>query len=263
MPTAERGSRRIHFESTGEGPAVILVPGLGAGSKLFGTLPRRFERAGFRCISFDPVGVPPSSAHQGAYDLEEAGRDLLAVAENAGLDRFDLLGTSLGGKVALVTANLAPERIRRLVLLASSVVSTPRSRRIYRFFEILANRLQPAELAEAMAAFLFGRSFQQKRPRVVADLVGSMHLDAAARALMIAQTRCLQAFDGATIAAKVTCPTLCLAGGEDTLTGPDEIRASAEQIPNARFELVPKAGHSLLLEAAEVLSTTLDFLQAD
>jgi len=114
-----------------------------------------------------------------------------------------------------------------------------------------------------MAPFLFGRSFQQKRPRVVADIVGSIQLDATARALMIAQTRCLQEFDGTTIAAKVTCPTLCVAGGEDTLTGPDEIRASAEQIPNARFELVPNAGHSLLLEAAEVLSTTLAFLQAD
>lgn len=263
MPTAERGRRRIHFESVGEGPAMILVPGLGAGSKLFGTLPRRFVHAGFQCISFDPVGVAPSSPHQGAYDLEEASRDLLAIADLLGLERFDLVGTSLGGKIALVTAARATQRVRRLVMLASAAVLTPRSRRIYRFFEVITERLQAAELAEVMAAFMFGGSFHQRRPKVVEDIVRSMQFDDVTRALMIAQARCLHDFDGGPIATQVTCPTLCVAGAEDTLTGPDEVRATAESIPNARYELVQNAGHSLLLEAAEVLSTTIAFLQAD
>lgn len=263
MPTAKRGSRRIHFESTGDGPAVVLVPGIGSGCKLFGTLPQQFGRVGFQCISFDPVGVPPSSTHQGAYDLEEAGRDLLAVTDELGLDRFSLVGTSLGGKVSLVTAALAQDRVGRLVMLASAAVSTPRSRLIYRFFEILADRLQPTELAEVMSAFLFGRSFHKKRPKVVADIVRSMQFDANSRALMIAQARCLQEFDGTAIAAGVTCPTLCVAGEEDTLTGSDEVSATAERIPNARFELVAGAGHSLLLEAAAVLTKTIAFLQDD
>ena len=263
MPTAARGARRIHFESTGEGPAVILVAGLGSGSKLFGTLPRRFERAGFQCVTFDPVGVAPSSDHRGDYDMEQASRDLVAVADTLNLDQFDLLGTSLGGKVSLVTASLAPDRVRRLVLLASSATSTPRSQRIYRFFEILAQRLQATELAEVMAAFLFGATFHQNRPMVVADIVRSMQFDDASRSLMIAQARCLQGFDGSSIAAGVTCPVLCLAGAEDTLTGPHEVQATAEMLADARYHLVERAGHSLLLEAAQALTTSIAFLQAD
>ena len=67
-------------EASGEAmtqpPPVVLIPGIGAGARLFGTLPRRFARHGFPCITFDPVGVAPSSPHPGAaspYDLFAAG----------------------------------------------------------------------------------------------------------------------------------------------------------------------------------------------
>jgi pimeloyl-ACP methyl ester carboxylesterase len=261
MPTAQRGTRRIHYTSSGEGPAVVLVPGIGSGSKLFGTLPRRFEKAGFQCLRFDPVGIAPSSAHDGAFDFEEAGKDLLAVTEDAGLADFDLVGTSLGGKVSLVAAGLAPKRIRRLVLLAASAISTPRSKRIYRFFEILARRLQASELAEAMAAFLFGYSFHNKHPQVVADILRSMQLDEASRSLMAAQAHSLQTFDEGSTAARLTCPALCIAGSEDTLTDQDEIITTAQAFPNGEFRLISGAGHSLLLEAPEALTLVLGFLQ--
>ena len=54
MPQAPREARRIHYEWTGAATSmthpVILVPGLGGGSKVFGTLPRRFARHGFEVL---------------------------------------------------------------------------------------------------------------------------------------------------------------------------------------------------------------------
>ena len=61
MGEVVRDGRRIHYEVTPARDAdaartpVILVPGLGGGSKVFGTLPRRFARSGYPCITFDPV----------------------------------------------------------------------------------------------------------------------------------------------------------------------------------------------------------------
>jgi len=56
MPAVERQGRRVHYTLEGEGPGVVLVPGLGSGARLFGTLPRRFARSGFSCAAVDPVG---------------------------------------------------------------------------------------------------------------------------------------------------------------------------------------------------------------
>lgn len=251
MAEASRGARRIHYESEGEGPAVLLIPGLGSGRRLFGTLPRRFAKDGFRALSVDPVGVAPSSPQEGAYDLMEAAADLHAVLDDAGVEDVALVGTSLGGKVGLCAASLSPARVRRLVMLASSAVSSPRSKRIYRFFEVLAQRLEPGELAEIMAAFLFGRSFQAERAQVVEDIVRGMRFDAPTRELMIAQARCLQAFDGESLAAELQVPTLCVAGLEDSLTGVDEVRRTAAALPQSELVELDGAGHSLLLETAE------------
>src|SRR6185295_8912134 len=100
MPTLRREDRTIHFTRDGDGPGVVLVPGLGAGARLFGTLPRRFARAGFTCAAVDPVGLPPSSPLPGEWSFAEAAQDVLAVAR-ALPSPVALVGTSLGGKVAL------------------------------------------------------------------------------------------------------------------------------------------------------------------
>ena len=90
-----------------------------------------------------------------------------------------------------------------------------------------------------------------------------MQLDDRSRALMIAQAQSLQVFHEASIAARLSCPALCIAGAEDTLTDEDEVLTTAQAFPNGEFQRIPEAGHSLLLEAPEVLGLVLEFLQAD
>src|SRR5690606_13621235 len=156
--------RRLHWNAIGEGPALALLPGLGSGMRLFGTLPRRFARHGLRALAYDPIGVAPSDPLDGAFRLDEAAADVFTVADAAGVERLDLVGTSLGGKVALVAAAQRPERVRRLVLLASSAVTSARARRVYAFFEAVAGGVPPERFADAVAPFLFGRSFHAARP---------------------------------------------------------------------------------------------------
>ncbi len=260
MPTASRGDRLIHYADLGEGTPVMLIPGLGAGARLFGTLPRQFERAGFRCVTPDPVGVAPSTPHLGDYDLDEAARDLWAVADDLGMDRLSMVGTSMGGKIALCAATIAPERVNRLVLLASSAVRTERSRRVNRVFEIVAQRLEQPELAEVLATFLFGYSFHHERPETVDSIVHSMKFDTLTRELMIAQSKALHTFDGADRAENLACPCLCLAGGEDTLCDSAAVQATAALMPHGQYEEIAGAGHSLLLESGSVFDRITGFL---
>lgn len=253
-------TRRIHCSTQGEGPALLLVPGLGSGAKLFGTLPRRFAKDGFRALSFDPLGVPPSAPLPGDYDFVAAADDLVAVMDHFEVERCSLVGTSLGGKVALVCSARHPDRVDGLVMLASAAVKSARGRRVYRFFERVARHVPEEDFAEVVAPFLFGRSFHESRPAVIEDIIRATRPGPDTRALMGAQARALADFDGEAQASQVAVPTLCVAGDEDTLTMTAEVEATAARIPGARFERFAHAGHSLLLEDAAVYETVRSFL---
>lgn len=262
MPTVERNGRTIHFSRDGDGPGVVLVPGLGSGARLFGTLPRRFARSGFTCAAVDPVGLEPSSALPGGvYDFVQAAHDVLAVAAELP-PPVALVGTSLGGKVALCAAATGSPHAHKLVMLCSSALQTPRSRRVYRWFELLCTEVDGRLLGELTAPFLFGDTFLNEKPGVVDDIVRSTKPSVASRAFMKAQAQALQAFDGAGLCARVTWPVLCLAGEEDVLTLPREVAATAATIPGAAYEAFANAGHSLLLESAAAFDRTVAFLQA-
>ena len=259
MPFAARGNRQIHYEQLGSGPGLILVPGLGAGAQLFGTLPRRFARAGFACAAMDPVGLPPSSSlPDDRFDFDEAAEDLLAVAA-ALPDPVSLVGTSLGGKVALRAATRRPQAVQRLVLLCSSAINSARAKRVYRTFELLCSDVGSNMLGELMAPFLFGATFLEKHSALVDDIIRSIQPTAERSAFMRWQARALQQFDGAQDARNCTVKTLCLSGAEDTLTPPEEVERTASAMPNSAYRSIQQAGHSLLLESREAFDVVADF----
>jgi pimeloyl-ACP methyl ester carboxylesterase len=173
-----------------------------------------------------------------------------------------LVGTSLGGKVALMAAATASQAADKLVMLCSSALQTSRSRRVYRWFELLCTEIDGKWLGELTAPFLFGETFLNGKPSVVDDIVRSTRPSAASRTFMQAQARALQHFDGEALCAQVRWPTLCLAGGEDTLTLPREVAATAQRIAGAEFQQFADAGHSLLLESAAAFDRVIGFLRS-
>lgn len=259
MPVVERQGRQIHHTRDGDGPGVVLVPGLGSGARLFGTLPRRFMRNGFTCAAVDPVGLEPSSPLPGGvYDFTQAAHDVLAVAETLPKP-VTLVGTSLGGKVALCAAAMQSPHVDKLVMLCSSALQTARSKRVYRWFELVCTEIEGKHLGELTAPFLFGETFLTEKAGVVDDIIRSTKPSPQSRALMQAQARALQAFDGAALCSQVAMPTLCLAGAEDTLTLPREVEATADLLPNAEHQCFDNAGHSLLLESVAAFERVIAF----
>lgn len=259
---AVRGRRRLRWASAGSGPPLVLLPGIGSGMALFGTLPRRFARSGRRAVTYDPAGIPPSSPLEGPdHSFEAAADDVWAVADAAGETQVDLVGTSFGGKVALVAAARRPDRVRRVVLLGSAAVVSARAQRVYRFFETVAEQVAPERFADVVAPFLFGRTFLTEHAALVDDIVRTLRPDGDRRRTMLAQARALQAFDGSSVAREVAAPTLCLAGVEDTLTDAADVRATAKLLRAGSYQEFRAAGHSLLLEHAAVYDAIDAFLR--
>lgn len=141
MPTTTRSSRRLasvtdpaglvhrelrlhgrrvrYLAAGGEGPVLVLLHGLGGSSKTWRPVMGLLGGAA-RMIAPDLLGHGGSDA-PGSGDYSPAGhatwlRDLLRALD---LDRVTVVGHSFGGGVALQFAHQYPERVERLVLVAS------------------------------------------------------------------------------------------------------------------------------------------------
>jgi pimeloyl-ACP methyl ester carboxylesterase len=119
MPAATRAGAEIHYELVGNGPALVLLEGLGYGSWMWknqvGTLSRSH-----RLVLVDNRGIAPSTPLRGPYSMDEFARDALATLDAEGIDRASFLGVSMGGFIAQSIAALAPHRVERLVLVSTA-----------------------------------------------------------------------------------------------------------------------------------------------
>jgi len=105
-----------HFRISGQGQPLVLVHGVGLDLSIWGEMASLLE-PGYRVIRYDMLGHGRSLKPPGPYRLDDFVRQLAALADHLGLDRFDLAGFSMGGMVALAFAARYPQRLRRLALL--------------------------------------------------------------------------------------------------------------------------------------------------
>lgn len=111
----------LHVETAGAGAPLLLLHGFtGSGESWTQHVPAFATR--FRTVTIDLLGHGRSDApaDPGRYGIEQAANDLLAVLDQLGLTRAAVLGYSMGGRLALFLATVAPDRIRALVLESSS-----------------------------------------------------------------------------------------------------------------------------------------------
>lgn len=139
----------------GEGPPVLLVHGLGASKLSMLSTLAALAPAGHRAIALDLPGFGDSAKPLPAgYSPQWFARTLVSAMDALGLDRADVVGNSLGGRVALELGLAHRDRVGRLGLLCPS----------------LAWRDKPlwAQLAHRAPARL---GLIQPAPRVVVDAI--------------------------------------------------------------------------------------------
>ena len=132
MPTADANGIRIHYEVHGEGRPLLLILGLGGDvSENAALIDQLAVRS--RGIAFDNRGAGRTDKPDAPYSIELMAADALGVMDALGVSRADVLGISLGGRIALELALGHPERVERLILVSTSarVVPSWRRRHLY------------------------------------------------------------------------------------------------------------------------------------
>jgi pimeloyl-ACP methyl ester carboxylesterase len=244
---------RHSVAEAGVGEPLMLVHGFTGAKEDFADFLDGFADRGWQVVAPDLRGHGASEAplEEEAYSLDEMAADVLALADELGWERFDLLGHSMGGMVAQVLALQVPERLRSLVLMDTGHGAVEGLDPAILALAIEVVRTEGVERLIELAAELgtVGRPRTPSEERVREERAGYVDfgdrkMRAAAPAMYAAMAQALSAADDRLPAlAGLDVRTLVVVGEEDEgFVGPSE--RLAEAIPGATLEVIADAAHS-------------------
>jgi pimeloyl-ACP methyl ester carboxylesterase len=251
VPTARSNRLKICYEVSGDGPVLVLHPGMfqtGASWRDTGYTSRL--QADYTVVAVDPLGLGASDdPHDpSAYALERRVESVTAVLDDIGTDRAGIWGYSMGALTALGMALQAPERCARVIAGSWDPVDGFASARDYVFRQLGL----PADTD----------AFDILRQGAYADPAQAAVIDAADPAALRANYEAFsrdRALD--TGLASTDVPMLMYCGTSDPWHEP--MRKVAERTGSGFFS-VPRADHhGGWARAADVLSQVLPFLTAE
>jgi pimeloyl-ACP methyl ester carboxylesterase len=243
-------------------PPLVAVAGLASDSQSWMPVvgPLAEHR---RLVLFDNRGCGRSQPQDAASGIDAMAADCIALADHLGLERFDLLGHSMGGFVALTCALRHPERVHRLILANTAASSGARNDSLFAdWAATLAGGMDPAVWFRNFFYWIFTPGFFA-RPDVVGEAL-RLALDyphPQSPAGFSAQAAAMCGFDCRGRLAELRAPALALCAERDLIFPPDEALADLHAIPGAEVVVVPGQAHALHVEApAQFLAPVLDFL---
>jgi pimeloyl-ACP methyl ester carboxylesterase len=260
VPFTRSDEVRIYYESHGEGPALLLVPGIPAiSSDWFPFADRLADR--FQTIVYDNRGSGRSDAPPGPYSTAQLAGDAVAVLNALGIERAHVFGASLGGMIAQEVALGFPERVDRLVLgcTHASTRAAARPRR-----EVsLAFALETDDWAERMrvlAPFAFAPDVD---PQLLAKFIDKKSRDTQPDRGYRGQIAAVLDHDALDRLGAIRQPTLVITGAQDAVIPSENSETLRAHVAGARLEVIAGAGHLFFIEQPERTLTALDtFLRA-
>ncbi|PRY28410.1 alpha/beta fold hydrolase [Pseudosporangium ferrugineum] len=226
---------------------VVLIHGMTSDSMAswFLTLAHPLAEAGMRVLLYDLRGHGRSVRPATGYRLDDFVDDLAALLAHWDVDEpVHLFGNSFGGTVAFTYAARHPDRVAGILTIESAPPTAT-------WFARMARRLATA--AETLAdadAVVNSRPLTARRFRDASALLAETDLREQLPASALP--------DPATFSA-ITCPVLCLYGGESAVQ--ELAGETARLVPQSRHVVVPGQKHTLLIKApAQVRAEVLPWL---
>jgi pimeloyl-ACP methyl ester carboxylesterase len=245
VPTASGLYYAFHQGSDLETPPVVLIHGAGGSSLHWPAEVRRLPR--YRVFGLDLPGHGKSEG-RGQQSIGAYAGQIQDWLLSLNLPRAVFIGHSLGAAIALETALEYPEHVFGLGLLgAGARLPLPE--------QVLADALNATTYHKAIQAVVDLSFSPTADPRLVE--LASIRMGETRSSVLHGDFLACAGFDVSEKLGKVHQPTLILCGADDRLTPPRFSQLMASLIRDSRLEIIPQAGHMVMLEQPQAVAERL------
>lgn len=250
MPLAEANGTALFYDVVGPdgAPAVAFANSIGTTLEMWDA--QAAALAGrYRVVRFDARGHGRSPVVDTPITIDTLAADLAGLLDALGIARAHVVGLSLGGMTAQAFASAYPERVNGLVLMATAAYLP--GDWAARGQTVLADGM--AAIVDAVMGRWFTPAFHTA-PEAAASRQRFLDIDPRGYAMCCGV---IEAMDLRSVLARITAPTLIIAGADDRATPPamgEEMRAG---IAGAELVMLPRAAHILAIEQAAAVNRHL------
>ncbi len=242
--TVESGGARLRVFACGQGPPLVLLPGIGRPPADLAAFAGLLVQAGYRALLPEPRGIGQSNGPLEGITLHELAADVAAAMDADSASGAVVIGHAFGNRVARALAVDRPDLVRAVVLLSASgkVHGSAKSAEWNRL--ALDASADPQERRAAAAAAWFGPG-ADVTPWLTGWCIAQREAFAqAARATPLSEWW-----------SAGSAQVLIVLGGADASSPPQNGYLLKEEIgPRAKLLELPGIGHSLPVEAPAALA---------
>ena len=265
MPIKMINGINTSYEDYGAGEPVMLLTGTGARGRVWNTYQvPALTKAGFRVITVDSRGVPPTDLCEQGFTLADLIDDTAALIEFLEIGPCRIVGLSLGAVVVQELLLARPELVRQAVLMAT------RGRTDALGAAISAAELElfdcgiklPPRFDAAMRVMQGFSRHTLRDEELVRDWLDIFELSSVGPSLSRSQLVLDMITDRLESYRNIKTDCLVMAFEDDLLALPHLGREVADRIPGSTFQEIARCGHFGYIERPDAVNSALiDFFQ--
>ncbi|UCC43654.1 MAG: alpha/beta hydrolase [Candidatus Zixiibacteriota bacterium] len=253
MPFAEVADLRIHYTDAGEGEPLVFLHGFTLDHRMWKRQIDHF-RGNYRVVCPDSRGHGLSAVPPTGYSRDHRVEELRELADKIELERFHLIGLSMGGSTAIGFALKHQERLRSLILVSSGAAGYSVGKKISKIDQLAIEKGLEAARARWMHWSL--RYYRNRNEDLGRELEIMMREHPGAVWLDKMRGKYPRTYDLDHIH-RIGVPTLIMAGQSDTMFI-ELARQLHAGIAGSSMVIYKKTGHMINLEIPERFNSDIE-----
>lgn len=255
----------LYYEERGEGRPLLMIMGLAGNVDWWDPGFLSPLAINIHIVIFDNRGCGRSDKPREGYSVEAMASDAAGLLRALGIEQADVLGVSVGGKIAQELALSEPGLVGRLVLCCTNCGGAEQVTARPEIYAMVGARRPGATLedvARSSLPLLYPEPYVRDHPDEMEDFIRRYKIAPAPAHSFFAQLEAAAAYGSFSRLKEIKAPTLVLTGDADELVPPENARILAENIPSARLITYEGAGHFFFSQYPErVAADVISFLR--